>query len=376
PAVLPQTSTPAWLRHALIILALWTCALIAYSNSFNGAFVFDNSIILQDSRIKAFTPENVDLILTQEYWYQTAMTGLYRPLTTFTYLLNYTLLGDGSQPPGYHWINLGLHAINIALVYCLGLVLLGGIPRAVAMAALWGLHPLLTESVTNIVGRADLVSAFGVLGGLLCHIRASSAAGWRKAAWLIGLAVLAAIGFAGKESGVVLLAVIVIYDLAYDGIRLWRTRAASYVALGIPLVSYLYYRHQVLSKILGGVIAYTDNPLYDAGFWSARFTAVKVIGKYLWLLLFPATLSSDYSYNQMPLVGWRFDWEDLKAWIALAVCLAAVGVAIWSYRRQRAVFFFILFFFVTLAPTANIFLFIGTIMAERFMYLPAIAYCG
>ena len=30
-------------------------ALVAYSNSFNGAFVFDNSIILQDSRIKAFT---------------------------------------------------------------------------------------------------------------------------------------------------------------------------------------------------------------------------------------------------------------------------------------------------------------------------------
>ena len=57
----------------------------------------------------------------------------------------------------------------------------------------------------------------------------------------------------------------------------------------------------------------------------------------------PDTLSVDYSYNQIPLVGWRLDWEDMKAWIALAVCLAALAAAVWCIRRQKAVFFFILF---------------------------------
>src|SRR5438045_3801712 len=105
PSTAPEPVRPAapraWRKHALLILALWTCVLIAYSNSFSGAFVFDNSIILQDSRIKALTPQNIDLILNQEYWYNWSLTGLYRPLTTFSYLVNYTILGGGNDPAGY-----------------------------------------------------------------------------------------------------------------------------------------------------------------------------------------------------------------------------------------------------------------------------------
>jgi tetratricopeptide (TPR) repeat protein len=378
PAPVPAAPAPppVWRKHALIILALWTCALIAYSNSFSGAFVFDNSIVLHDSRIKAVTPENIDLILHQEYWYGWSLTGLYRPLTTFSYLFNYTVLGGADHPAGYHWINFGLHAINIALVYILGLVLLEEIWPAIALAALWALHPLLTESVTNIVGRADLLAGIGVLGGLLCHIRAATVAGWRKAAWLIGLALVTTMGFFSKESTVVVLAAMLLYDLAYDGIRLWRTRVAGYVALAIPLLIYLYLRDEVLSKVPAEQIAFTDNPCYGPDFWTSRFTAVKVIGKYLSLLVWPGTLSGDYSYNQIPLFGWKFGWEDMKAWIALAVCLGALAAAIWCYRRQKAPFFFIFFFFATLAPTSNVFIHIGTIMAERFMYLPSIGYVG
>jgi hypothetical protein len=32
---------------------------------------------------------------------------------------------------------------------------------------LWAVHSLSTEAVTNIVGRADLLAAFGVLAGFL-----------------------------------------------------------------------------------------------------------------------------------------------------------------------------------------------------------------
>ena len=52
-----------------------------------------------------------------------------------------------------------------SLVYLLGLLVIGAPAPAFALAAAWGLHPLLTESVTNIVGRADLLAAFGVLAG-------------------------------------------------------------------------------------------------------------------------------------------------------------------------------------------------------------------
>ena len=53
------------------------------------------------------------LIFTKEYWYPAHEFGLYRPLTTLSYLLNYSLLGDGPHPPGYHLINLALHDLNI-----------------------------------------------------------------------------------------------------------------------------------------------------------------------------------------------------------------------------------------------------------------------
>src|SRR5689334_14643852 len=116
----PAAPPSAWRKHALLISALWLFALIAYSNSFSSGFVFDNTVLMQDSRIKALTPENIDLILTQEYWYKWSLTGLYRPLTTFSYLFNYVILGNGSAPAGYHLVNFGLHAVNIALVYALG----------------------------------------------------------------------------------------------------------------------------------------------------------------------------------------------------------------------------------------------------------------
>jgi tetratricopeptide (TPR) repeat protein len=118
-----------------------------------------------------------------------------------------------------------------------------------------------------------------------------------------------------------------------------------------------------------------------ASFWTARLTAVKVIGKYLWLFVWPVSLSADYSYNAVPLFGWRpSNWEDAKALVALAVCLCAGFLAVLlAVRWRRAggpALFFLLFFFVALLPTSNLVVFIGSIMAERFLYLPTVGLAG
>jgi hypothetical protein len=375
PAIAAVPNREIWRRRGLPILALWAFALFAYSNSFRAGFAFDNAgVILQDSRIRAATPENLHLILTQEYWHNLMTTGLYRPLTTFSYLLNYSIFGNGPHPAGYHWVNFALHAVNIALVFLLALLLFQEAKLkerlAFALAAVWAVHPVLTESVTNIVGRADLLAAFGVLAGLLCHVQGGAASGWRKLAWLSGLALAVTIGLFSKESAVVVLAAMVIYDLAFP--QAWRSRAAGYLALAAPFLVFFYIRGQVLAKLPSALVPFGDNPLVGAGFWTARLTAIKVIGKYLWLLLWPSRLSCDYSYNQIPLFTWR-DWQAL---IAVAACAALAAVAIVCYRRGKPVFFFIAFFFAALAPTSNLALLIGTIMAERFLYLPSIAFAG
>lgn len=364
-----------WPRHALRIAALWVFALAAYSNSFAGGFVFDNVPIVQnDPRIRAATAENIRLIFTGEYWFDSRTSGLYRPFTTLSFLFHSAVLGNGSSAAGYHVVNLALHLLNIALVYALGSAILGNSFPALALAALWAVHPVLVESVTNIVGRADLLAAFGVLAGLLCYLRLASAAGRNRIAWLAALAGAQTIALFSKESGAVLPVLMALYDLAWPRREAWRNRVVSFAVLLIPFGVFFWLRWQLDSHL---VVPFSENPLIGAGFWTARMTAVKVIGKFLWLFVWPARLSADYSFNAVPVFGWQpRNWEDAKAWIALAVCAGLVLLAIGFRRRNRPLFFFVGFFLVALAPASNVFILIGSIMAERFLYLPSVGLAG
>ncbi|MGA2118751.1 MAG: tetratricopeptide repeat protein [Bryobacteraceae bacterium] len=362
-----------WRRHAWRMLALWGLVLATYSNSFQAGLVFDNSrAILRDARIRAVTPANVRRIFTEGY--SGATSGLYRPLTTFSYLLNYAVLGNGIRPAGYHWVNLTVQAVNVSLVYLLGLVVFGGAVPAFALAALWGVHPLLTESVTNIVGRADLLAAFGVLAGLLCYTRSVSAGGRDKLFWLAAMAAAQAIGLLSKESAVILPGIVLLFDLTWRRCAAWRERAATYTALALPIAVFFYLRGTSHTRLAA---SNSDNPLLMADFWTARLTAIKVIGKYLWLFVWPAGLSADYSYNAVPSFSWHpAEWEDAKTLIALAICLAGALLAVRCYRARKPLFFFLAFFFVALLPASNLAILIGSIMAERFVCLPSIGLAG
>jgi hypothetical protein len=124
------------------VLALWALILAAYSNSFQAGLVFDNAgTIAGDTRIRAATAVNLRLILTREYRQHGAPSALYRPFTTLTYLLNYSGFGNGTRPAGYHAVNLALHAINVALVYAMGLLVFESAGPAWALTAIWGLQP-------------------------------------------------------------------------------------------------------------------------------------------------------------------------------------------------------------------------------------------
>jgi hypothetical protein len=379
----PVARTPRdpgrWPRHVLAIAGLWAVTLAAYSNSFRAGFLFDSTqIILQDARLRAATTQNVRLISTTEYWFP----GLYRPLTTLTYLFNYAVVGGGAQPDGYHAINFALHAVNILLVYLLGLMVFEEATPAFGLAALWALHPVLTESVTNIAGRADLLAALGVLAGLLCHIRAATRSGWRKAAWLVALLAAVTLGQFSKENAAMVVAVMLLYDLVFGTAaarahNTWSARFAGYAVAALPLLVYWYCRSRVLAQFPNTPVAFLDNPLTGSDFWTARITAVKVLGKYLWLWLWPGKLACDYSYNQVPLLDWRLhNWE---AWMTVAAVVAwgaIVALAVRSFHRNKPLCFFIAFFLVTLAPTSNLVILIGSIMAERFVYLPSIGFAG
>ena len=193
-----DVKSPARRLTAVPILVAVT--LLAYANSFGAGFALDNkALILQDTRVHASTRDNVDLILNHTYWWPIGESGLYRPVTTLSYLFNYAVLGNEDRPAGYHAFNLLLHVVNVILVFAIALPIADrgmriadsrrrpAVPNpqsqsqsqsairnpqsAILIAAVWAVHPLSTEAVTNIVGRADLLAAFAVLSGLLMYVK-------------------------------------------------------------------------------------------------------------------------------------------------------------------------------------------------------------
>lgn len=364
-------------RHFLMAAVLGIVTLVPYLNSFSGGFPIDNDfLILQDPRLKQATVHNVSEIVSKPYWLPPPEYGLYRPFTKLTYLFNYAVLGDADKPADYHIFNFLLHFINVLLVYALALRLLRESSRpfwpAAFIAGLWAVHPVLTESVTNIVGRADLLAAFGVLSGFLMYLKSRESTGGRRISWLVGLMAATAVGVFSKESGVVIFPVVALYEICW-----WKDRKQlrgllyGTVAIAVPLIAMLGQRALVLARSTAPEFPYVANPELGANFFVARLTAIKVLAHYLWLLAWPANLSWNYYYNQIPLA--RGSFGDFIAWIAIAASIAAAAIA---FRRNRTAFFFASFAFVTLIPASNLIILIGSIMAERFLYLPAIGFAA
>ena len=454
--------------HWGVVAMLGAMVLLAFANTLhNTGFALDNKfIILEDPRLRDNKPENIRQIFQQDYWWPKAVSGLYRPLTTFSYMVNYRVFNCEDSATGYHWVNFLIHWANAVLVYLAVLILMEKIWPALLTAAIFATHPIVTESVTNIVGRADLFATLTVLLGFVLYAKsatvneetephwpkvfglglgvaaligfcyahrfylhalptflqstwwvvasiattiffvlliASITAGVRSLFWLLLLTVVTGIGVFCKESAVVVLGVLLLYDFTYRLQTLhsnwfislmknyWGFFWKGYIALVPAFFALWYVRSWVFDQLRPPELPFVDNPLIGTDFFTARMTAIKVIGKYLWLLIWPQTLSCDYSYNQIPFISWSFSsWEDIKGLIALGIIVALVVVAIRNYRKNRPVFFFVLFFFGTLLPSSNLLpnptfgqsIFdkiswcMGSIMAERFLYLPSLGFAG
>ena len=361
-------------RYWLAGLALTVLTLLAFSNSFSADLALDNHLLITgDPRIRDSSAGNISQIFQHTFWWPNGEAGIYRPLTTLSFLFNYVILGNGAAPAGYHWINFLLHAANVLLVFGLSLCLFNrmrdrAFTLALSTAALWAVHPVLTESVTNIIGRADLLAGMAVLGGFWMYLKSSESAGAGRFVWLAGLAAATTAGVFSKESAVVLPGVIVLYEVTFhfpDMRARLRSMLLGCAATALPIAAMLVQRALVLSASPPAEFPFVDNPIAGASFGVGRLTAIKVLARYLWLAIWPVKLSADYSYSEIPLIrGGLGDWT---AWLAIAVVLCVIA---WLWKRSRPAFFFACFGFLNLLPASNLLFPIGTIMAERLLYLP------
>ena len=356
-------------------LGLCALALIAYANSFGLGLTTDaRTIIASDVRIRSASVANLSQILSHDFWWPMSADRLYRPVTLVSFLWNYAVLGNGENGAGYHVVNFLLHVLNVLLVYELALPLFRRRREpAFFAAALWAVHPIHTECVTNVAGRADLLAAMAVLAGLLLYTRMNAWTAGRRWLAAAGLFAIAALGEFSKENAAVLVGLLLLWDLSF-GIGPWREglrrRIPAYSAATAALLLLWWMRLRIFSPLPWPELPYVANPLIGAGFWAARLTALKVIGLDLWLLACPIGLSSDRSFNQIPLAGAL----DVAAWAALLLVAGCLAVAVARRRRDPLIFWAAGFAGLTLLPTSNLLFPIGTIMAERFLYLPCIAF--
>jgi tetratricopeptide (TPR) repeat protein len=378
-----QGSTPSFLdkleerRFKLLAFAVVAAlAAAAYANSLYGDFVFDDVTIIKTNE-SITRVGNIPALFFTEYWeslrnpneeFQRTF-GLYRPLVMVTYALNYAV--TELSPWGYHLVNVLLHLIVTWILFLLALQL--GLSRGASLvaASLFAAHPIHVEAVTGIVGRAELLMAFGVLAGL-----------WWAIQNKMGLSIAAfAIGLFSKEQAVLLPAIVLLYDFSLGNMsrvrlrwREWKTfvmmilrRHAGYA---IALAVYLVVRFITLPLAIIPRSTYTrllTNPLGVADPYTRILTSAKVAWRYVWLCIWPASLSADYSYNSVPVTNSITEPEVLLGilfWGGLLI------LAVRSWKGDRRILFAVGLTVLAYLPTSNLLVLVA-IMAERFFYLPS-----
>jgi tetratricopeptide (TPR) repeat protein len=355
---------------------------MAYANAIRNGFVLDDiPIVVENPVVQSMG--NVGTIFTTNYWSRggTEMLGdptLYRPLTVLTYAIDYAMWG-GANARGFHATNVLLHAATTALVFIVGLSVLGGSAAALAAAAIFAVQPIHTEAVTGVIGRAEILATLFVLLAFSVlrtppadRTRGSGDDGspWGRAA--LG-AVLYLLGLFSKETAVTLPALLAVDDwlrrdrLPNDRSARLTYLAARYGALLVAAAVYFAMRQQAIS---GTARIWPGFDGVSAG--QRILTASRVLMEYLALFLFPRTLQADY---------WK---ADVPIATSLGNPLVILSVALWvligalvvrARHRERALVVSIAWFFITIAPVSNIFFPIGVAKAERVLYLPSVGLC-
>ena len=150
-------------RAFLPFVILTVVIVSAFAGVLDGGFIYDDHKLIEENpkvRSLAYAGEALTTDSDEFHSGRSGQSAYYRPLFYISVMLDSTIWGSG--PAGYHRTNLLLHLLAVVLAYVLVLRLYGRLDLALASAALWGVHPLASESVAWITGRTDVM--FGPAG--------------------------------------------------------------------------------------------------------------------------------------------------------------------------------------------------------------------
>ena len=186
-----------------MVFALILCGLIAHVVVLGGSFKTmddETSIVTQPEPAQFFSP--LDAFFTESFF--GGDRTYYRPLVTFSFLLDYQIAG--LKAFFYYLTNLLLHLANAVLLFFIFNVLLKKKSLSFPAALLFVVHPVSWEAVANIAGRSILLCAFWQFAAFLLYLRyaARSRLDPRRKVYYVCALLAFALALLSKESAVVL----------------------------------------------------------------------------------------------------------------------------------------------------------------------------
>lgn len=283
-----------------------------------------------------------------------------RGITDFTFALNYRL--GGTDPAGYHLVNIAIHLMSASLVYLILRRLLRDVELLPFMGALLFLvHPLQTQAITYLVQRYASLAGLFVFAALYAFIRSREqlAQGKRFTApahllWYVAALLFGAMAVLTKQNAAFLPAAFLVLMWLVPALRPadWRRALPALLPFFVVPCFVAAWQFGLLHGAAVSLerVGATDKLMFlnadnqrGSGAISPLsylFTEFSVIWVYLRLLVAPYGQTLDYAY---PIVERLLTVRNVSALVGLLL-LAALAVVIRNRRplASAAIFWFLL----------------------------------
>lgn len=336
-----------------------------------GTYIYDDvPIAREDPRLGV--PSMWGTIWTRDYNFDVrvddgSVDNLYRPLVSMSFALQ--VFVHGHVPGLMHFVNLLIYGLCCGLVARLG-QLVGG-DRVGWLAGIWfAVHPIHSEAVCAIVGRAELMATAGLVGALVLFL-----GGELRAGRVLGVTGCGILALLSKEQGMLLPGLL----LLAEPVR--RMRGGKYdngwkgLVAGVCFVvgGYIVLREQVLGLKFWWDRSFLDpavQPMVWSTGWDRWLMPVALLGRATGQLLVPWDLSLDYSGRA---IGWTVPLADWRLWLGFVTLLAGVVGMSWAvWRRRWGVVLGLGGLGLMWGVVGNAVSLIGVNYAERLLFLPSV----
>ncbi|UCC94798.1 MAG: tetratricopeptide repeat protein [Candidatus Omnitrophota bacterium] len=322
-----------------------------YCNSLGGPFIWDDHHLVKNNvYIKRWS--NVPKIFAEDIAAGAAgKFHYYRPLQIITYAFDYSFWR--LNVIGYHLTNILLHIGAALLIYWLISLLFGDRILAFLTSIFFVIHPIHTEAVAYISGRADCLVAVFILLCCVFYIKYLEKSNIVFYLCMICCYMLALLS---RENSLILPVILALYHYTFKK----KIKLESFMSVvGLTFI-FILLRLTALKFLLPPASSSTTVIQRVPGFFVA-------LTNYLKLLFVPFSLHMEYENT-------LFAFTAPKAIVGIFLCLLLLIYAFKMRNKNRLIFFSISWFFVMLLPQSNLFYPLTAYMAEHWLYLASIGF--